>query len=425
MQSLKIQPGGRLLGDVVIPGDKSITHRALIIGALATAGSIVTAHNWLQSLDCIATLNALQMLGVKFTFPSTKCVQIHSVGLHGLHAPQQILNVGNSGTAMRLLTGVLAAQKFSSIITGDASLCKRPMQRIITPLTQMGAKITALDKQFAPLQITGGQTLRAINYTMPMASAQVKSALLLASLYTGKKSRIISPSVCRDHTEVMLDNFTNTLNIPGDISAAAFFIVAATITPNSVITLRNIGFNPTRSAIITILRAMGANITLSNLHSIHGEPRADIRVCHTPQLAAINVPLELIANAIDEIPILCLAAACARGTTVIRGAQELRHKESDRIALLVQSLRNLGIAANDFSDGLTVTGGVISGGVVAAGGDHRMAMTFAMAGLVAQREIIVQDTDNIATSFPGFVPTAAAAGVLIEEHPCPHLEFLS
>jgi 3-phosphoshikimate 1-carboxyvinyltransferase len=287
----------------------------------------------------------------------------------------------------------------------------------------MGAKISAVDDQFAPLSITGGQTLRAIEYAMPMASAQVKSAILLASLYAEKPSLITTPGVCRDHTEIMLEYLQTIpdgckqihLNIPGDISAAAFFIVGAIITPGSDITLPNIGINPTRTAVIDILRDMGADIAVKNVKSLHGELRADLHVRYSQPLHGIEVPIESIPNAIDEIPALCLAAACAKGATVIRGAQELRYKESDRIAMLTAGFRRLGITVNEFADGLAITGGVISGGEVASGGDHRIAMTFAMAGLVAQQPVIVQDTDNIATSFPSFVATAAAAGLQIEE----------
>ncbi|HSX19818.1 MAG TPA: 3-phosphoshikimate 1-carboxyvinyltransferase, partial [Gammaproteobacteria bacterium] len=307
-----------------------------------------------------------------------------------------------------------------------ASICKRPMRRVIIPLTQMGAKITAEQDEFAPLQIVGGQKLQAINYVMPIASAQVKSAILLADLYAGGTSRVMSPQTCRDHTEIMLQYFAQetvteiNLNIPGDLSAAAFFMVGACITPGADILLCNVGINPTRAAVLEILCQMGAEIACENVRQQHGELRADLRVRYTRKLRAIEFPTELVANAIDEIPILCLAAACAEGTTVIRGASELRHKESDRISMLAQGFTKLGIEVNEFSDGLAITGGVISGGEVASGGDHRIAMTFAMAGLVAQHAIIVQDTAHIATSFPGFVQVAQQAGMQIEELiPCP------
>lgn len=399
----------------MIPGDKSITHRALIIGALYQNTQKVILHNWLQSLDCRATLIALQDMGVVFEEITPHSLQINSVGLHGLCAPTKTLDVGNSGTSIRLLTGILAAQKFSSKISGDPSICQRPMRRIIIPLTQMGAKITATDNEYAPLSIDGGQTLKAINYDMPIASAQVKSAILLASLYASGKSQVRSANICRNHTELMLDNFCADYNIPADISTAAFFMVGASIAAGSDIVLENIGINPTRTAVIEILQHMGANITLANKRLLHGELRADIYVKAAKKLKAITVPLELVANAIDEIPIICLAAAVACGTTIIRGAAELRHKESDRIAMLVQNFKALGIEVSAFSDGLAITGGVISGGTVISGGDHRIAMTFAMAALVAQGEIIIQNTQNIATSFPSFVDVASQAGLLICE----------
>jgi 3-phosphoshikimate 1-carboxyvinyltransferase len=414
MTSLQSNPGSALKGVISIPGDKSITHRALILGALANL-SHITLHNWLQSLDCLATMQALDQMGVEFVHLSSTKLQINCVGLYGLEKPQQILNAGNSGTTMRLLTGVLAAQKFSSTITGDASLCRRPMRRIIDPLTMMGAKITAVDNDFAPLCITGGAKLQPINYAMPVASAQIKSAILLASLYVQGQSQITAPGVCRDHTEQMLQNIGAEMDIPGDISSAAFFIVGATITPGSDIYLQNIGINPTRSAVLQILHSMGADIEIHNCRILHGEMRADLRVRYVKKLRAITIPQNLIANAIDELPILCLAAACADGTTIIRGAGELRHKESDRIAMIAQGLNTLGITTSVFSDGLNIRGGVISGGVVDSAGDHRIAMTFLFAGLVAQNPVIVQDTHNIATSFPDFVQVARAAGMIIRE----------
>lgn len=407
-------PGSALQGTIRIPGDKSITHRALILGALAKDHNQVILHNWLQSLDCLATLQALQELGVTCKQKEDALI-IDSVGLYGLQAPRKVLDVGNSGTSIRLLTGVLAAQKFSSTITGDASLCKRPMQRIITPLRQMGAAITAVDDNFAPLQISGGRQLKPIEYAMPIASAQVKSAILLADLYTNGKSIIHSPNVCRDHTEILLDNFAYSIDIPGDISSAAFFMVGATITPNSDVLLQNIGVNPTRTAVIQILQLMGANIEISNMRKINGELRADLHIKTAKQLRAITIPEKFIANAIDELPIICLAAACAQGTTIIRGARELRYKESDRIKMLAQGFTSLGVKTSVFADGLAISGGIISGGEVASGGDHRIAMTFVFAGLVAQQAVIVQDTQNIATSFPGFVQTAQQSGMLIEE----------
>jgi 3-phosphoshikimate 1-carboxyvinyltransferase len=413
--SLTILPGGTLEGHIAIPGDKSITHRALILGALQKPNQKICLNNWLQSLDCYATRHALQAMDVHFEDISAASVMINSVGLYGLQQPSIILDVGNSGTCIRLLTGVLAGQRFSSIITGDVSICKRPMRRIITPLTAMGAKITAVNDEYAPLKITGGQKLRAIQYSMPVASAQVKSAILLASLYASTPSTVHSPSQCRDHTEVMIKSFSKNVDIPGDISAAAFFIVGASITIGSDITLENIGINPTRTGIIKILLRMGANIEISLPRQLNGEWRADVRVKGVTRLKGLVIPEHMIANAIDELPILCLAAACADGVTMIRGASELRHKESDRIVMMAAGLTKLGIQVEIFNDGLAVYGGEIRGGCVDSGGDHRIAMTFAMAGLVAQGPIMIQDTQNIATSFPSFVPVARQAGLLIVE----------
>lgn len=418
-QVIRIKAGGTLQGILRIPGDKSITHRALILAALATPGRPIVLRNWLPSLDCIATLQGLHAMGVEFSRLDEGLLHIHGVGLHGLQDPQRVLDVGNSGTSMRLLAGILAAQKFSSEITGDASLRARPMQRVITPLVKMGAKIVATQNNYAPLMIYGGQKLRAINYMMSVASAQVKSAILLASLYAAGETKVTAPSICRDHTEIMLQHFANEYTIPGDISSAAFFIVGATITSGADITLTDIGINATRRAVIEILQKMGANITQYNERSMHGEVRADLRVKAVTKLTAITIPVDLIANVIDELPIIGLAAACAVGTTVIRGATELRYKESDRIAMLAQGLQNLGVQTRVLPDGLDIIGGKVSGGVVCAGGDHRIAMTFAMAGLVAEQDIIIEDAHNISTSFPNFVKVAQGAGLnILEEQVC-------
>lgn len=418
VKNLYIAPGGALCGNIYLPGDKSITHRALILSAIYPGPVII--KNWLASLDCLATLRALAVLGVEYEHIDQHTLKIYGVGLHGLQAPQQVLDVGNSGTAMRLLTGLLAAQKFAVLITGDKSLRSRPMHRIIVPLEQMGAKIFATENNFAPLHIIGGQKLQAIKYTMPMASAQVKSAILLADLYAVGDSTIIEPAVSRNHTEIMLDYFKHaaqkniSLSVPGDISAAAFFMVGASISKNSELTINNVGVNPTRTGIIDILRAMGANITLKDIALENGELRASIYV-KSAKLTGITVPLDLVANAIDEFPILAIAAACATGTTVFRGAQELRYKESDRIAAIAAGLTSLGIKNQVFADGMKITGGRIGGGNIDSQGDHRIAMAFAMAGLVAEQPIIIQDTANIATSFPNFTSLARQAGLLLTE----------
>lgn len=416
MQTLSIKSGS-LNGTVRLPGDKSITHRALIIGSLQNKGKHIILQNWLQSLDCFATLHILQKLGVKFIQDGSN-LSIQAVGLHGLHAANMPLDVGNSGTTMRLLTGLLAAQKFDSQLCGDLSICKRPMQRVITPLELMGANIVS-NNGYAPLQIYGGQKLRAINYALPVASAQVKSAIMLASLYADGASQITSPKSCRDHTELMLDFFNSNLSpeiiydIPVDISSAAFLLVAAMITPNSAITLHNVGINPTRSAILELLLQMGANLSIQNPRCVNNEIRADLSMRYTPNLIAITVPTALIANAIDDLPILCLAATCATGTTYIRDAKELRYKESDRIAMLAAGFSTLGVKVVVYEDGLAITGSKLGGGVISSGSDHRIAMTFILAGLIAKEPVIVQDVENIATSFPGFVEVLQTLGVQI------------
>lgn len=409
MQSILVKRGSLRNIRLKIPGDKSITHRALIISAISNHNVLI--NNWLASLDCIATANALAALGVNIRYLPGKTVEITGVGLHGLQPPKHALDLANSGTGLRLLTGILAAQKFDSVITGDSSLCKRPMARIIEPLTEMGAKIIGTNKNFAPLiisGITGSQQLKSINYVLPVASAQVKSAILLADLYAGNRSAVTETVPSRNHTELMLEFFKQnldknkiTVNIPGDISSAAFFVVAACIVPNSRLELKNIGINPTRTGIIKILLSMGADIAINNIQEHNHELSADL-IIKTAKLTGIDVPFELVPNAIDEFPILAIAAACAKGITRIRGASELRHKETDRIAAIAQGLTNIGIKNTIYPDGLDIIGGKITGGKVNSYGDHRIAMAFAIAGLVAEQGIMVQDTQNIATSFPGF-----------------------
>jgi 3-phosphoshikimate 1-carboxyvinyltransferase len=416
-----LKPGGKLIASITVPGDKSITHRALILSAISSKQ--VTIKNWLSSLDCLGTLAALSLMGVRISKLDNCSLEVEGVGLYGLSAPKQSIEVGNSGTALRLLTGILAAQAFDSVITGDASLRKRPMQRIITPLQQMGAKITAVNNDFAPLNIQGGQSLKSINYTLPVASAQVKSAILLADLYAQGKSQINENIPTRNHTELMLNFFQDNLQknlvleVPGDISSAAFFIVGATIATGSDVVLKNIGVNPTRTGVIEILNLMGANIKLQALTMKNNEVIADLRV-KAAKLKAINIPLELVPKAIDEFPIIAIAAACAAGVTVIRGVQELRYKESDRISAITAGLTTLGIKTEVFADGLAIIGGQIKGGIIDSFGDHRIAMAFTMAALVAQQQIIIQDTQNIATSFPEFLATAQNAGLLIAKENC-------
>lgn len=409
-------------GDINIPGDKSISHRSIILGSIAQGTSII--NGFLPGEDCQATLNAFRAMGVSIEQPEPKRVIIHGVGKYGLKAPAGTLDCGNSGTSMRLLTGLLAAQAFDSELTGDESLLKRPMLRVSKPLTQMGASISTQDGK-PPVKIHGGSALEGIEYSMPVASAQVKSCLLLAGLYAQGTTKIVENGISRDHTERMLRTMGypvttkentisidsqsecrgTTIDVPGDISSAAFFIVAATIIPGSDVILRNIGFNPTRTGIIDILTRMGADIKVLSLKQSGDEPVADLQVKYAP-LKGIEIPKSLVPLAIDEFPIIFIAAACADGVTTLRGAEELRAKESDRIGAMVEGLSLLGIDAQGFEDGIKIVGGVMKGGEVNSYGDHRIAMSFVIAGACAKDPVIVKNCANIATSFPTFVATA-------------------
>lgn len=428
---LKAIAGGSLHGSIAIPGDKSISHRAVILGSLAEGVSEISG--FLQGEDSIATLNAFRAMGVRIEGPHEGKVIIHGVGLSGLHVPPGPLDLGNSGTSMRLLAGLLSAQAFDVTLTGDASLSKRPMKRVTDPLSVMGAHIEASERGTPPLYIKGGGTLTAIDYHVPVASAQVKSALLLAGLYARGKTCITEPSPTRDHTERMLEGFgyridrryqriciegggrliAGPVDIPADISSAAFFMVGASIAAGSDITLMNVGVNPTRTGVITILRQMGARIEILNQRESGGEPVADIEV-HAGRLHGIHIPEEQVPLAIDEFPVLFVAAACAQGETVLTGASELRVKESDRIQMMADGLANLGISAQPTTDGMIIQGGRLRGGCVNSGGDHRIAMAFAIAALCADDPVVIDDCVNISTSFPGFVETAASAGLRID-----------
>ena len=426
-----VSPSATLHGHVRAPGDKSISHRAIMLGALADG--VTRIGGFLEGEDCLATLQAFRAMGVAIDGPRNGSVVIQGVGLHGLQAPGTPLYMGNSGTSMRLLAGLLAGQTFASVLTGDASLNRRPMRRVTEPLSRMGARIVTTPAGAAPLQIQGNPTLQGIDYTLPVASAQVKSALLLAGLYARGQTCVTEPAPTRDHTERMLIGFDYpleqrerrvclrgggrlhacTLEIPADISSAAFFMVGASIAPNADIVLENVGVNPTRTGVITILRQMGADITLLNERQAGGEPVADIRVRSAP-LHGIRIPAELVPLAIDEFPALFIAAACAGGETVLTGAEELRVKESDRIQVMADGLQTLGIAARPTPDGVLISGGTPSGGVIDSHGDHRIAMAFAMAALRTQGTIRIQDCANVNTSFPGFVELARGAGLTID-----------
>ncbi|HHT9886338.1 TPA: 3-phosphoshikimate 1-carboxyvinyltransferase [Legionella pneumophila] len=421
-----------LKGEITVPGDKSISHRSIIFGAIAIGTSVI--DGFLDGEDCIATLKAFQSMGVRIEGPDKQCVIIHGVGKYGLKQPQNIIDCGNSGTSMRLLAGLLAAQQFDSQLTGDESLLKRPMLRVSRPLSQMGADVTTQDGK-PPIVIKGGKKLNGIHYVMPEASAQVKSCLLLAGMYAEGQTKITENAVSRDHTERMLKTFSypvqiqdgtiiidrngecrgTCLNIPGDISSAAFFIVAASITPGSDVLIRNVGINPTRTGIIHILTEMGADIKVLNQRAYGEEPVADLHIRYS-QLKGIYIPASMVPLAIDEFPVIFIAAACAQGKTTLHGAKELRLKESDRIGAMVDGLSQLGVHAEGFDDGILIEGGSIQGGEVNSRGDHRIAMSFAIAGAVASAPVTIKNCANVATSFPSFVTTANMLHFQIEEY---------
>ena len=429
MNQFICQPGGRVTGEFRVPGDKSISHRSVILGSIADGVSRVTG--FLQGEDSLNTIHAFQRMGVAIEREQDR-VSITGVGLHGLSAPSSDLQMGNSGTAMRLLLGLLAGQAFDSRLVGDSSLSSRPMGRVIEPLSRMGAHIESQQGGRAPLRIRGGHRLTAIEYDMPVASAQVKSCLLLAGLYAEGETVVREPAPTRDHSERMLRGFGCTvssangeirlaggqnlqacdIDVPADISSAAFFMVAASIAAASDIVLSHVGVNPTRTGVIDILRLMGANLELLNQREIGGEPVADIRV-RSAALRGIDIPRELVPLAIDEFPVLFVAAACADGITRLQGAEELRVKESDRIQVMADGLSILGIDSQVEDDGIVIEGGTIRGGSVDSHGDHRIAMAFSVAALAASGEIRIRDCANVNTSFPGFAGLARQAGIRI------------
>ena len=418
--------GTALHGEIAVPGDKSVSHRAVMLGAIAEGTTRI--EGFLEGEDTRATAAIFARLGVRIEAPSDGVRIVHGVGLHGLQAPSGPLDCGNAGTAMRLLAGLLAAQRFDSVLVGDASLSKRPMRRVIEPLAAMGAEIASQDG-CAPLRIHGGRALRGVDCTLPVASAQLKSALLLAGLYANGDTVVREPHPTRDYTERMLAAFgadieaspgiaclrggrvlrATAIRVPADFSSAAFFLVAATLVPGSELVLRGIGMNPRRIGLLHVLRAMGADIVEENAGERGGEPVADLRVRHAP-LCGIEVPIEHVPDMIDEFPALFAAAACAEGETVVRGAAELRVKESDRIAGMAGGLRALGIRVDETPDGATLHGGTLRGGEVDSRGDHRVAMAFAVAAQLARGEVRIDDVANVATSFPGFDALARDIG---------------
>ena len=426
-----VQPGGSLNGAVRVPGDKSISHRAVILGALGDGRT--TVSGLLEGEDVLCTVAAFRQMGVAIEGPAEGRATVDGVGLNGLTAPSQPLDMGNSGTAMRLMAGILSAQSFDSMLVGDASLTRRPMKRIVEPWSAMGASIAAADGGRPPLRIAGGKALCGIDYRLPVPSAQVKSSILLAALYAEGETAVTEPAPTRDHTERMLRAFgydvtvegatvrlrgggrlrATTLAVPADISSAAFFLVGASVTPNAQLLLRDVGINPARVGVINILRLMGADIEVVNPRTYGDEPVGDLRVS-SRRLRGIRIPQDQVPLAIDELPAILIAAACADGETVLTGAEELRVKESDRIAAMAAGLKAVGIDARETPDGMIVRGGQVRGGAVDSLGDHRIAMAFAMAGLVAQRVITVRDCKNVNTSFPGFADLARSAGLRIE-----------
>ena len=423
-------PGERINGNIRVPGDKSISHRSIILSSIAEGSSQVSG--FLQGEDSLNTIQAFRQMGVTIERDGDR-VRVDGVGLKGLNAPAGDLEMGNSGTAMRLLLGLLAGQVFDSRLVGDSSLSSRPMRRVIDPLQSMGALIESEEGGRAPLLVRASRGLRAIHYDMPVASAQVKSCLLLAGLYADGETVVREPAPTRDHSERMLRAFgcevesadsvirmrggqaltACDVEVPADISSAAFFMVAASIAPDSDITLQHVGINPTRIGVIDILRLMGGDLELLNRREIGGEPVADIRVRHA-DLNGIDIPMELVPLAIDEFPVLFVAAACARGSTRLSGAEELRVKESDRIQVMADGLTELGIATRVKVDGIVVEGGQIGGGSVDSHGDHRIAMAFSVASLRAARDIRVKDSGNVKTSFPEFTELAREAGIRID-----------
>nr|WP_221191829.1 bifunctional prephenate dehydrogenase/3-phosphoshikimate 1-carboxyvinyltransferase [Microbulbifer rhizosphaerae] len=429
------QPGGAVEGSLRVPGDKSMSHRSIMLGSLAEG--VTEVEGFLEGEDALATLQAFRDMGVVIEGPANGRVVIHGVGLHGLQAPPGPLYLGNSGTSMRLLAGLLAGQSFDVTLTGDESLSKRPMNRVADPLREMGAEIETGPDGRPPLQIKGSRKLQGIDYQLPMASAQVKSCVLLAGLYAEGETSTTEPAPTRDHTERMLTGFgysvqrdgaraslsgggrlaAGKIDVPADISSATFFMVAASIAPGSDVLLEHVGINPTRDGVINILRAMGADITLQNEREVGGEPVADIRVRYAP-LKGIRIPEDQVPLAIDEFPAIFVAAACAEGETVLTGAEELRVKESDRIQAMADGLSILGVNAEPTPDGIVIQGAgegaAFDGGTVDSLGDHRIAMAFAVASLRASDTIRILHCANVATSFPDFAGLATRAGLRLQ-----------
>ncbi len=425
-----VQPSLIADAKVTVPGDKSVSHRALMLGGIAEGRT--TISGFLAGEDCLATMAAMSAMGVDILQTSATDIVVNGVGLRGLVEPSAELDLGNSGTAMRLMAGLLSGQSFPSVMVGDESLTSRPMRRVITPLSSMGAEIESNDG-CPPLRIQGGSHLRGIDYTLPVASAQVKSAVLLAGLYADGITTVKEPAVTRDHTERMLSAmgvkvdradsrislrgdqqlFGTDIQVPADLSSASFVMLAAILSKSADVLLDGVGVNPTRTGVIDILQAMGADISLQNARLYGEEPVADIRV-RASTLHGGSVDPKLVSLAIDEFPVLFVAAAAASGKTEFTGIGELRVKESDRIAAMASGLRNLGIRVDETDDGATVHGGKFRGGVVESHGDHRVAMSLAVAATVADDTVTVKDVAAVNTSFPGFTDCLGRLGVDIQ-----------
>ena len=432
MSDFLVSPCNSLSGVITIPGDKSISHRAIMMGSIANG--VTKVSGFLEGNDSLATLKSFQKMGVDIDQSGSK-LTIKGLGMHGLKAPTKPLDLGNSGTSIRLMSGLLSAQSFDSELCGDESLSKRPMDRIIDPLRQMGAKISGVNSK-PPLYISGNQPLKAITYELPIASAQIKSCLLLAGLYAEGETCIVENVTTRDHTERMLRGFgyqvtcsdncitldgggeleACDIDIPSDISSAAFFMVAASIAENADLTLKAININPTRTGIIEILKLMGADIVLSNETEMAGEKTADIQV-RSADLKGIEIPNELVPLAIDEFPVLFIAASCAEGETLLTGAKELRVKESDRIQVMADGLKILGIKTEVLDDGIHIQGGQFSkpSAPIKSHHDHRVSMSFVVASAACNFDIKIEGVDNVKTSFPNFVELANTIGANIEE----------
>jgi 3-phosphoshikimate 1-carboxyvinyltransferase len=419
VNSITINPVSSIRGEITVPGDKSISHRSIMLGAIANG--VTTVSGFLRGEDNMSTMKAFRAMGIEIN-DDGGTITIHGKGLHGLAEPTDVLDCGNSGTTIRLITGLLAGQSFFSVVTGDQYLRKRPMKRVVEPLSGMGACILGRNQgSLAPLAINGG-ALNAIDYESPVSSAQVKSAIMLAGLYADGVTSVHEPHLSRDHSERMfrlfgasLDMFNSgvtvrggvelqarDITVPGDISSAAFFMVAALITPDSELLIHNVGVNPTRTGVIDILKSMGGSIELLDERVVSGEPMADI-LARSSRLKAVDIAGSLVPRAIDEFPAICVAAACAEGRTTIRDARELRVKETDRIAAMATNLRHLGVVIDECDDGMDITGVErLSGGNVESFGDHRIAMSLSVAALASTDHITIRDTDCVATSFPSF-----------------------